>query len=519
MPRVRQLVLILGDQLSLKSAAFDDFDPTQDSVWMAEVPAESTHVLSHKVRITYFLTAMRHFAQDVRRRRYLLQYRALDDKQNRGTLDAELTHTIDKLKPERLIVLEPGEFRVEEMLKSVAKRSGVELEIRPNRHFYCSRAEFRAWVEKHPHPRMEFFYREMRKRSGVLMERGKPTGGRWNYDPENRKSFGKSGPGFLLPKPKAFPPDRITAEVMQLVNKYFPKHPGTLNRFDLPVTSKDAQAALHDFVKHRLPDFGSYQDAMWTDEPFLFHSRISAPMNLNLLDPHEVVMAVEDAYHRGNTPLAAAEGYIRQIIGWREYVRGIYWSFMPEYLERNALGAKERLPDLYWDGNTDMNCLHQAVGQTLEHGYAHHIQRLMVTGLFALLFGVDPVEVHKWYLAIYWDAVEWVEMPNTTGMSQFADGGLMGSKPYAASGKYINRMSNYCEGCRYRPDESVGENACPLTTLYWDFLLRHENLLRGNGRMLMQVRNLARLDAEKKHAIRQRADQIRKNLPKGSYLE
>ncbi len=228
------------------------------------------------------------------------------------------------------------------------------------------------------------------------------------------------------------------------------------------MTSRDAKLALDDFVANRLADFGNYQDAMWTGKPFLYHSRLSATMNLKLLNPRSVVTAVEDAYHRGDAPLAAAEGYIRQIIGWREYVRGIYWTFMPEYIERNALQAQEKLPDFYWDGKTDMNCLKQVVGETLAHGYAHHIQRLMVTGLFALLFGVHPVEVHKWYLAIYWDAVEWVELPNTTGMSQYADGGLMGSKPYIASGKYIHRMSNYCEGCRYKPDEAVGRTCLPF---------------------------------------------------------
>ena len=256
---------------------------------------------------------------------------------------------------------------------------------------------------------------------------------------------------------------------------------------------------------------------MWTDEPYLYHSRISAAMNLKLLNPRRVVMEVEDAYHKGHAPLAAVEGFIRQILGWREYVRGIYWNFMPDYLEKNALHATEKLPDFYWDGKTDMNCLKQAIDQTLEHGYAHHIQRLMVTGLYALLFGVDPVEVHKWYLAIYWDAVEWVELPNTTGMSQYADGGIMASKPYVASGKYISRMSNYCHGCRYKPDDATGEKACPFTTLYWDFLMRHEKMLAKNPRMMMQVRNVARLTAARKKEIRQLASAIRANTRKGSY--
>jgi len=357
----------------------------------------------------------------------------------------------------------------------------------------------------------------MRKKSSVLMERGQPEGGTWNFDPENRKSFGKSGSGLLLPPPRSFPPDTTTREVIEAVNARFANHPGTLEHFDLPVTSRDAKLALDDFVANRLAHFGNYQDAMWTGQPLLYHSRISDTMNVKLLDPRTVVRAIEDAYHRGNAPLAAVEGYIRQIIGWREYVRGVYWTFMPEYIERNALQAEEKLPDFYWDGKTDMNCLKQVVGETLAYGYAHHIQRLMVTGLFALLFGVHPVEVHRWYLAIYWDVVEWVEMPNTTGMSQYPDGGIMGSKAYIATGKYIHRMSNYCEGCRYKPDEAEGEHACPFTTLYWDFLMRHEEILSGNQRMRMQVRNLARLSTKKKSAVLEQAQAFRKAMPKGNY--
>ena len=517
MKPVRNLVVVLGDQLNLQSSAFDGFDRERDLVWMAEVSGEATHVLSHKVRIAYFLSAMRHFAEEARAHKYSLAYRRLDDGDNEAALDRELQAAIERFRPPSIVLVEPGEHRVQVMIEAVARQKGIPLKMRPDRDFYCSREEFRAWIEKHPGLRMEFFYREMRKRSGVLMERGKPVGGQWNYDPENRKSFGKTGPGLLLTKPLAFPPDKITRDVIALVERHFPKHPGSLEFFDLPVTSKDAGAALTDFVANRLAHFGSYQDAMWTDEAFLYHSRLSAPMNLKLLDPKAVVMAVEDAYHRGEAPLAAVEGFIRQIIGWREYVRGVYWAFMPEYLERNALNAAEKLPDLYWDGQTDMNCLQQAIGQTLRFGYAHHIQRLMVTGLFALLFGVDPIEVHRWYLAIYWDAVEWAELPNVTGMSQFADGGVMGSKPYVASGKYIDRMSNYCEGCRYKPGESTGENACPFTTLYWDFLLRHEKRLKGNQRMSMQMRNLVRISGEKRAAIQQQASEFRQSMPKGSY--
>ena len=509
---------MLGDQLDLHSAAFTNFDSARDLVWMAEAREESTHVPSHKARTAFFLSCMRHFAEEVRAKKYRLEYRKLDAKDNAGSLSAELSKAIERFKPERLVMVEPGEYRLEQDLQGVAQKYDVELEFRPDASFFCSREEFAEWAKDRKQLRMELFYREMRKKTGFLMERkAEPTGGDWNYDSENRKSFGKSGPPSLLAAPRAFPPDEITAEVLKLVEKEFPENPGSLQHFDFPVTVKDARAALKDFITHRLPHFGDYQDAMWTGEPYLFHSRISALLNVKLLDPRRVLVDVQDAFHRDAAPLAAVEGYVRQILGWREYIRGVYWLHMPQYLEDNQLDAHEDLPDLYWTAETDMNCLKQAVGQTLEYGYAHHIQRLMVTGLFSLLFGVKPVEIHKWYLAIYWDAVEWVELPNVLGMSQYADGGLMASKPYAATGKYIQRMSNYCSECRYKPAESVGEDACPFTTLYWDFLLRHEKTLGNNQRMALQVRNLQRISASKKKEIRAQANGFREALPKGNY--
>ncbi len=516
MPRIRNLVLVLGDQLDLHSAAFDGFDSARDLVFMAEVAEESTHVPSHKVRTAFFLSAMRHFAAELHRQHHRVEYRKLDVKDNEGSLDNEWRRAVKKFRPERLIAVEPGEFRVERLLQSVAHQLQIELELRPDRHFFCSRQEFAAWAKGHKQLRMEFFYREMRKKTGILMENGEPIGDQWNFDVENRGSFGKSGPGGV-PVPRAFPPDEITEEVIELVTKRFRDHPGSLDHFDLPVTAADARVALKDFITHRLPEFGMYQDAMWSGEPVLYHAHLSATMNLKLLDPHTVLPAIQDAYHRGNAPLAAVEGFIRQILGWREYIRGVYWTHMPQYLQENALDANEDLPDFYWTGETDMNCLRNAVGQTLAHGYAHHIQRLMVTGLYSMLFGVKPVEIHKWYLAIYWDAVEWVELPNVFGMSQFADGGLMASKPYAATGKYISRMSNYCQGCRYKPDESVGDKACPFTTLYWDFLMKHEERLRHNPRMALQVKNLNRLSTAKKQGIREQAAAHRGAMPKGSY--
>jgi deoxyribodipyrimidine photolyase-related protein len=358
---------------------------------------------------------------------------------------------------------------------------------------------------------MEFFYREMRRRYGVLMAGAQPEGGEWNYDSENREAFGKQGPG-LAPAPVSFLPDALTQQVLDEVGEMFEQHPGQLEHFDWPLTPGQAEQALQDFLDNRLPDFGRFQDAMWTAQPYLYHSRLSLALNLKLIHPRRVIAAAEDRYRAGQAPLAAVEGFIRQILGWREYVRGVYWLHMPGYAAMNALDAHQPLPRFYWTGDTDMQCLRAVIRQTLEYGYAHHIQRLMVTGLFALLWSVEPRQVHEWYLAMYVDAVEWVELPNTLGMSQYADGGIMASKPYAATGKYIQRMSNYCTGCRYDPAVSTGDRACPFTTLYWDFLLRHEERLHANPRMLMQVRNLARLSPEQRTKIQFQAEKLRESL-------
>jgi deoxyribodipyrimidine photolyase-related protein len=344
-----------------------------------------------------------------------------------------------------------------------------------------------------------------------LVAGGRPTGGKWNYDVENREAFGREGPG-PLPLPPSFPPDAVTRAVIRLVADRFASHPGRLDTFDWPVTPEQAQNALRDFVTYRLPSFGRFQDAMWTGEPFLCHSLLSSAMNLKLLDPRDAIDSAVRAFRSGKAPLNAAEGFVRQILGWREYVRGVYWRYMPEYADRNSLNADLPLPEFYWTAETDMNCLREVIRQTLDYGYAHHIQRLMVTGLFALLLGVDPRALHEWYLAVYVDAVEWVELPNTLGMSQFADGGIMASKPYVATGKYIERMSNYCAECRYNPARACGEDSCPFTTLYWDFLQRHHDVLKRNQRMTIQLRNLKRKSSDDLRAIRRQAAAVRSEL-------
>ena len=505
----RHLVLVLGDQLDLDASAFDGFDPQQDRVWMAEVAEESTHVWSSKPRTALFLSAMRHFALALREAGRPLHYVRLDDPANRGSLSAELRAALEQHRPERLLLTAPGDWRVWQALKAVAAQAQVPLEVRDDRHFYTTVREFAAHAKGRKSLRLEYFYRELRQRHQVLMTaEGQPEGGQWNFDADNREAFGPAGP-VDLPPPSQFEPDAVTAEVMALVQERFADHPGSLYSFGWAVTRAQALQALQQFITERLPLFGRYQDAIWPGEPWLYHSLLASALNLKLLNPREVVQAAEQAWREGRAPLASVEGFIRQILGWREYVRGLYWTRMPAYAELNELDAQAELPAWYWTGQTDLACLRDALTQTLRHGYAHHIQRLMVTGLFTLLLGVKPQRVHEWYLAVYVDAVEWVELPNTLGMSQYADGGLMASKPYVASGQYIQRMGGPCAGCRYDPGQREGERACPYTTLYWDFLMRHEARLARHPRMALQVKNLARLSPAQQQGIRQRAEAIR----------
>ena len=512
MAELRALVLVLGDQLDLKASAFDDFDAGVDAVWMAEVAEESTHVVSSQARIALFLAAMRHFALALQAAGRALHYTRLDAPANRGSLAAQLQADIEHWRPQRLVMTAPGDWRVLQAIQAVAQACGLPLEIREDRHFFVSVREFAAHARGRKSLRMEYFYREQRQRHGVLMDaqrKDAPIGGQWNFDADNREAFPAAGPG-TVPARCIHEPDAVTREVIALVQSRFASHPGRLASFAWPVTRAQALQSLQSFIDERLPLFGRYQDAMWPGDPWLYHAHLSAALNLKLLNPREVVAAAVAAYEAGHAPLHSVEGFVRQILGWREYVRGIYWTQMPDYLERNALGADQDLPAWYWTGATDMACLRDAIEQTLAHGYANHIQRLMVTGLFALMLGVQPKQVHAWYLAVYVDAVEWVELPNTLGMSQYADGGVMGSKPYVATGKYIQRMSPHCKGCRYDPAQRTGDSACPFTTLYWDFLMRHQAMLAKNPRMALQVKNVVRLTDVQKQAVSERAAAIRR---------
>ncbi len=502
-----RLTLILGDQLDRASPVLQGLVHDSDPILMIESREESRRIPSHKARTAFFLAAMRHHAGWLRQQGHTVDYVTLNHA-DADTFGSALSAALQRCKPRTLRMVKAGEYGVQQNIEAVCSTYGTTLDLLEDTHFYCSSDAFSTWRSGRRKPVMEHFYRWVRQTHDVLMDGKQPVGGEWNLDKQNRKTFGKNGPG-MLPSPIGFAPDKLTHEVLAEVTATFPDNPGELQHFDWPVTREQALEALTDFIEHRLPAFGPFQDAMWQDEPWLYHSHLSAALNLKLLNPREVVDAAVAAYQEGRAPLNSVEGFIRQIIGWREYVRGIYWSDMPDYLQRNALNAQQPLPAFYWTAETDMHCLAQVIGQTLRTGYAHHIQRLMVTGLFAMLFGVRPLEIHRWYLAVYVDAVEWVEAPNTLGMSQHADGGLLGSKPYAASGRYIQRMSNYCDDCRYRPGLSTGELACPFTTLYWDFLIRHEMRFGEHPRTAMQWRMLTKLDTTQRRAIVAQANDIR----------
>lgn len=516
---MRNLLIVLGDQLDHHSSAFEGFDPAHDVVWMAEVEAEATHVWCHKLRLAAFFSAMRHFRDQLRDRSIPVWYHELTSQRSadRGSDFATLLQTVcQEHEPERLIVLQPGDFRVQQILSDQARALQIPLEIRPDDHFYCSLDEFNDWAAGRKRLILEDFYRRMRKQHDVLMAKdGDPLGGRWNYDQDNRQAFGKSGPGEIK-SPRSFRPDRTTQQTIQLVEARFADHPGSTEHFDLPVTHDQARALLRDFVEHRLPEFGTWQDAMWTDRPFLYHSRLSFALNLHLLRPRACVDLAVEAYQSGAAPLHSVEGFVRQILGWREFVRGIYWREMPGYIQRNGLRCGDTdVPQFFWDGETDMACVRDAMRSVMHHGYAHHIHRLMVLGLFAQLAGVHPRRFHEWHMAMYLDAIDWVSLPNTLGMSQYGDGGIVGTKPYCASGNYINNMSNYCQGCRYNHRHATGADACPFTTLYWDFLDRHRKQFSKLGRMNFQMKNLERKDDQELAEIRRRARQLKHQLQAG----
>lgn len=461
-------------------AALKAADRAADVVVMAEVMGEGRSVSHHPQKIALILAAMRKFAAELRAEGWRVAYSRLDDPENSQTISGEVLRRAAEFAAAEVLATKPGEWRVLRDLEALP----VSVRVLEDDRFLCSEAEFAAWAEGRKQLRMEWFYRDMRRRTGLLMDGDEPAGGQWNFDHDNRKP---AKADLLRLPPLAFQPDAVVAEVLDLVEGKF-AHFGRLRPFRWATDRAGALAALADFVAHRLPRFGDEQDAMLEGEPYLSHSLLSPYLNLGLLGPMEVCRAAEEAWRAGRVPLAAAEGFIRQIIGWREYVRGIWALKGPAYLDGNALGHARALPPVYWGGETGMSCMKAAVGQTRDLAYAHHIQRLMVTGNFALLAGVDPAFVHDWYLAVYVDAFEWVEAPNVLGMSQFADGGLLGSKPYVSSGAYIDRMSDHCRGCAYKVKEKTGDRACPFNLLYWHFLTRHRPAFQKNPRMAQMYR-------------------------------
>ena len=508
---MKTLRLVLGDQLSRDLPSLTDLDPDKDLVLMAEVMSEVTYVKHHKRKIAYLFSAMRHFAKSLGDDGIAVRYRRLDDADNAGSLAGEVAAAIAAFGPDQIVVTAPGEYRLADEMAGWQARFGLAVDIRADTRFLCSLGDFAEWAEGRKSLRMEFFYRDLRRRYQVLMEGDEPIGGKWNYDADNRQP---PKAGLAVPPPSSFAPDAITAEVLALVEARCADHFGQLAGFDFAVTRDQALHVLDQFIAERLPLFGTYQDAMIEGEPWMYHSHIGLYLNAGLLSPIEVIRVAEAAYHRGDAPLNAVEGFIRQILGWREFVRGLYWLKMPAYAEANFLQATRPLPDFFWTGNTDMNCLAQSIQQTDVLSYAHHIQRLMVLGNFALLAGLSPQAVNEWFLVVYVDAYEWVVMPNVSGMALFADGGYLASKPYAAGGAYINRMSNYCKNCRYKVTEKSGEDACPFNYLYWDFLDRHRETLGNNPRLGMIYRTFDKMAPEKQAGVNADAGRFLAGLDK-----
>ena len=505
-----RLVLVLGDQLTQDIAALRAADRKRDMVLLAEVQQEASYVRHHKKKIAFLFSAMRHFAAELAGDGWHVDYVKLNDPENSGSITGEVERALSRRGCGHVLVTKPGEWRLFDDLENLRERLDVDIDILDDDRFLCSGPEFAKWANGRKQLRMENFYREMRRNTGLLIdEHGKPCEGRWNFDIENRKPPKRE---LAPPGPKRFPTDATTKNVLKLVDIQFCEHFGALEPFWFAVTRKQAEAAFDYFVETSLEHFGDYQDAMLLEKPFMYHAVVSLYLNVGLLDPLKVCRQVDTAYRIGRISVNAAEGFIRQIIGWREYVRGIYWLKMPDYANLNFFGHQRPLPDFYWTAETGMSCVRACVEQTRDESYAHHIQRLMVTGNFAMLTGVDPKAIHQWYLAVYADAYEWVELPNTLGMSQFADGGLLASKPYAASGNYINRMSDYCPDCHYDVKERSGARACPFNYLYWDFLLRHRDKLKANSRLAYAYRTLDRMNYERKAEIVRDANRLIQGL-------
>ncbi|MBU1312168.1 MAG: cryptochrome/photolyase family protein [Gammaproteobacteria bacterium] len=501
-----KLIVVLGDQLSPALASLQQLQP-DDVILLAEVASEASYVRHHKHKIILLFSAMRHFATTLQQLGYPLCYIRYGSVPHLSTMtDAVQFALAQHTDLTSVVITECGEYRLQQEILSWQHQLSLPVHILSDDRFICDLPRFSRWAKGKKQLRMEYFYREMRRYTGLLMQAETPEGGKWNYDADNRKTW----PDKLQPTaPLSFPPDDITADVIALVKQHFADNMGRAENFHYAVCGKDARQAFLHFVQHQLPQFGDYQDAMRLEQPFLQHSICSVYLNCGLLDVRWMCNKVQQAYQQGLVPLNAAEGFIRQLIGWREYVRGLYWLLMPNYKQRNTLEATRALPGFYWHGQTKMRCMQQAVQSTIEHAYSHHIQRLMITGNFALLAGLSVEQVTDWYLAVYADAYEWVELPNTLGMALFADGGVLASKPYAASGAYINRMSNYCKHCAYNVKRTTEADACPFNALYWDFLQRNQAVLAQNPRLTLAYTNWhKRSDTDKAAILAKAADTL-----------
>lgn len=507
--RMIKLVFLLGDQLSEDMSSLRDFSKEKDLILMCEIYDEAHYVKHHKKKIILIFSAMRHFAESLRHQGFNVEYVDYQTakKHKLNSFSDVLQHTLKSHNVDEIQVTHAGEYRVQQELETWHQDFDVPVHILEDDRFLCSISEFKTYASGKKQLLMEFFYRMMRKKYDLLMEQGKPIGGKWNYDKENRRPADDS---FMFYHPLKHKQDVMTQEVIQLVEEEFPDHFGSAEDFWFATTQSEAEESFQEFLEKALNDFGTYQDAMLDQEKFIYHSVCSIYLNIGLLDPLKMCRQVEETYRKNNIPLNSAEGFIRQILGWREFVRGIYWTYMPDYDQTNYFDNKHDLPAFYWNAKTDMNCMKCAIQQTIDEAYAHHIQRLMVTGNFALIYGVVPQQICEWYLAVYADAFDWVECPNTHGMVMHADGGVVGTKPYAASGKYIQRMSNYCENCIYDVKKITGDKACPFNFLYKDFLITHFDKLKDNHRMRLILKQVEKLSSEERKAIQTQSEEFRK---------
>jgi deoxyribodipyrimidine photolyase-related protein len=500
--RAMTTVWITGDQLcEWNSALATRGDARSTTVVLMIESLERARLLPyHKRKLVLIYAAMREFAARLRESGWTVDYLA-----ERESFESALAEHVAAWKPERVVAMHQSEYGATERLAAMTAAHGLELEVTDHTNFVSNAAEFDELWRGKSRLTMEIFYRAMRRKTGLLLDDAEPAGGQWNYDARNRKP---PRADMLVPPEPALPERAGVREAIALVERHFPGNPGVVGTFDIPVTRADALAWFEHFVEYRLAAFGPYEDAMLSTEAVLYHSRISAPLNVGLVHPLELCERVEAAYRAGGVPLASAEGFIRQVIGWREFVWQTYWRFMPEYRSRNALDARLPLPAVFSTGETDMACVRTVLGRVRSLGWAHHIERLMILGNFMLLAGVDPAAANDWFWYSFVDGYEWVMAPNVIGMTLHADGGIVGTKPYAASAAYINKMSDYCKGCRYDRTASTGKDACPFTTLYWDFLSRHEARFAANPRMSLVLAQLRRKPRAERDAIRKRAAEV-----------